>query len=183
MRLLLLILLIPVLGISQPGMNYLYTGEMLFHPGFKISYEETLSSKEKVKKKKTIIKSRGLSFYSGTYFHSYNHSHTFVGSNYFFKRSNAKNRSIYYQAGIGFGRVTSLGKTFRLADGQLQQVRLAGRWTVFPTFEVHKTFPAKFLGKNKHIKVAFWNQYQFPYNQNGQWYFGFDLGLLILKEQ
>lgn len=183
MRVLLLFLLIPIIGLSQSGMNYLYSGEMLFHPGFKLSYEETMFSKEKVKKKKTITKSRGLSFYSGTYFHPNNHNHTFIGSNYFFKRTNQKTKSIYYQAGLGFGRITNLQPTYTLINGSLEKTTLAGRWTVFPTLEISKTYPAKFIGTNHHIKVSFWNQYQFPYNQGGQWYFGFDLGLLILKEQ
>lgn len=183
MRLLLLILLIPVIGFSQSGMNFLYSGEMLFHPGLKFSYEETLSSKEKVKKKKTIIKSQGLYLFAGNYIHPNNHNNSFIGSNYFFKRTNPKQKSLYYMLGLGFGRVSNLQPTYSFSNGSLEQIPLAGRWTFFPSFEIQKSYPAKFLGEDKQVKVGFWNQFQIPYNQGGQWFFGFDLGVFIQKKQ
>lgn len=164
--------------------SYLYSGEQLFHPGLKVAVDHELFSKTKIKgkKEKEITKSKGYYLFAGTYFHAQNHNHLFLGSNYYFKRTNHKGRARAWHFGLGAGRATFLQPTYSFENGQAKKHPLAGRWTLFPNFEYQLNYPAHFISEKSSIKVSFWNQYQFPYNNRGLWVFGFDLGLTLHKD-
>lgn len=184
MRFILFILLSSTLSYSQlldGEISIMYSGEQLFHPGFKIAIDHDLyvKTKTKGKKEKQITRSKGYSLFSGTYLHPHNNFHLYLGSNYYIKRTNHKGRSCSIQLGLGAGRVSFLQPTYTLENGSLSKVHLAGRWTVFPNLKFQLTYPSNFILDGSSLKLGFWNQYQFPYNNRGAYIFGFDLGLVL----
>jgi len=124
-----------------------YFGETFTHYGAKAAFSTHIRSWEKLNRKdKAVVRSLVFSPALAIYRHPQNHIGIIVMPEIAFQRQNSK--GAFFETGLSPGLFRSFleGKTYEVTnEGQLEQVRLAGR-TAF--------MPSAFIGFGKNLQVS-----------------------------
>lgn len=172
------------------GVGAAYFGKNLFYPGFRFSVEYPFwqSVKEKQKKKRTKVRYRTLFLDAGTglYQHKDNHLGYLINTNFGYRKNAARTFKFEALLLCGYLHQFNAGETYQVTNGEVRQVKAAGRG--YFTTGIGLGFGQDFLNQGKPFSWEIRNSVnlQVPYNTSVNMYFGLEIGMhyyLNLKQR